>query len=95
MTREEILGCTGQIGIVPGVRVPEKELVLFAAETLYEAGIPIVEIMMTVPDAVGVIGRGNSTDGERVHLCRRLGTRDPIGANTEGSATNPSEAVDL
>ncbi len=57
MTREEILGCIGQIGIVPGVRVPEKDLALFAAETLYEAGIPIVEITMTVPDAVDVIAQ--------------------------------------
>lgn len=42
---------------MPSVRVSETELALFAAETVYEAGIPVVEITMTVPNAVEVIGQ--------------------------------------
>jgi 2-dehydro-3-deoxyphosphogluconate aldolase/(4S)-4-hydroxy-2-oxoglutarate aldolase len=37
------------------VRVPSRDLALFAAETVYSAGIPIVEITLTVPGALQVI----------------------------------------
>jgi 2-dehydro-3-deoxyphosphogluconate aldolase / (4S)-4-hydroxy-2-oxoglutarate aldolase len=87
MTREEITSCIRQIGIVPGVRIDEKELALFAAETLYESGIPIVEITMTVPDAVDVIsqitraypgcvvGGGTVLDVEAAQRCIDAGAR--------------------
>lgn len=42
---------------MPSVRVREAELALFAAETVYEAGIPVVEITMTVPNAIEVIAQ--------------------------------------
>ena len=60
MNKEQISERIKEIGIVPGVRVHDAELALFAAETLYEAGIPIVEITMTVPGAVGVISQLSS-----------------------------------
>ncbi len=44
-----------RIGILPCVRVNSPELARFAAETVVEAGIPVVEITMTVPGAVNVI----------------------------------------
>jgi 2-dehydro-3-deoxyphosphogluconate aldolase / (4S)-4-hydroxy-2-oxoglutarate aldolase len=87
MTRDEILACIRQIGIVPGVRVSDKEMALFAAETLHEAGIPIVEITMTVPDAVDVIsqvasrypdcvvGGGTVLDAETARRCIDAGAR--------------------
>jgi len=40
---------------VPGVRVSNADYARYAAETLHHAGIPIVEITMTVPDGTHVI----------------------------------------
>ncbi|SRR5712692_7936027 len=43
------------IGIIPSVRLSSAEDARFAAETMSQAGIPIVEITMTVPGALAVI----------------------------------------
>ena len=57
MTRKEICARIEEIGIMPSVRVNAADLALFAAETVYEAGIKVVEITNTVPNAVAVIGQ--------------------------------------
>ena len=44
-----------EIGIIPSIRTRSAEGARFAAETVAEAGIPIVEITMTVPDALRVV----------------------------------------
>jgi 2-dehydro-3-deoxyphosphogluconate aldolase/(4S)-4-hydroxy-2-oxoglutarate aldolase len=44
-----------EIGIIPAVRTASAEEARFAAETVTQAGIPIVEITMTVPGALDVI----------------------------------------
>jgi len=44
-----------EIGIIPAIRVSSAEDALFAAEAICDAGIPIVEVTMTVPGAVEVI----------------------------------------
>jgi 2-dehydro-3-deoxyphosphogluconate aldolase/(4S)-4-hydroxy-2-oxoglutarate aldolase len=44
-----------EIGIFPGIRVKTADQALYAAETLYHAGIPVAEITMTVPGAIEVI----------------------------------------
>jgi 2-dehydro-3-deoxyphosphogluconate aldolase / (4S)-4-hydroxy-2-oxoglutarate aldolase len=44
-----------EIGIIPSVRTSSAAEARFAAETMFEAGIPIVEITMTVPEALSVI----------------------------------------
>lgn len=56
MTREEVKEMIARIGIFPAIRVGDPGDALYAAETLYEAGIPIAEITMTTPGAVEVIG---------------------------------------
>jgi 2-dehydro-3-deoxyphosphogluconate aldolase/(4S)-4-hydroxy-2-oxoglutarate aldolase len=85
MNRQEICSRIAEIGIMPSVRVPEAELALFAAETVYEAGIPVVEITMTVPNAVEVIaqlsqnfpsfvvGAGTVLDAETAERCLAAG----------------------
>jgi 2-dehydro-3-deoxyphosphogluconate aldolase/(4S)-4-hydroxy-2-oxoglutarate aldolase len=55
MTRLEVRSQIQEIGIVPAIRVSSAEDALFAAETVHNAGIPLVEITLTVPGAVGVI----------------------------------------
>ena len=42
---------------MPAVRAGVKDLALFAADTLHDAGIPVVEITQTVPNAVDVIAQ--------------------------------------
>jgi 2-dehydro-3-deoxyphosphogluconate aldolase/(4S)-4-hydroxy-2-oxoglutarate aldolase len=56
-TREQIHLRIGQIGIIPAIRFASAEDALFAAETVASAGIPILEISMTVPGAMGIISQ--------------------------------------
>jgi 2-dehydro-3-deoxyphosphogluconate aldolase / (4S)-4-hydroxy-2-oxoglutarate aldolase len=56
MKRDEVRELIKRIGILPSVRVTSRDLASFAAETLYSSGIPIVEITMTTPGALEVIG---------------------------------------
>jgi 2-dehydro-3-deoxyphosphogluconate aldolase/(4S)-4-hydroxy-2-oxoglutarate aldolase len=87
MKREEIRARIEEVGIFPAVRVGSADLALFAAESVYEAGIPIAEITMTVPGAVGVIaqlsrqypalivGAGTVLDAETAQRCLDAGAR--------------------
>src|SRR5580693_4437785 len=87
MNKDEIRARIRGIGIVPGVRVQDADLAVFAAESVYEAGIPIVEITMTVPGAIGVIsqlakkypdlivGAGTVLDAETARSCLDAGAR--------------------
>jgi 2-dehydro-3-deoxyphosphogluconate aldolase/(4S)-4-hydroxy-2-oxoglutarate aldolase len=56
MTRVEVCTVIEETGIIPSVRVSSAEDARFAAETVYHAGIPVVEITMTTPGAIDVIG---------------------------------------
>jgi 2-dehydro-3-deoxyphosphogluconate aldolase/(4S)-4-hydroxy-2-oxoglutarate aldolase len=55
LTKEEVRSRIHEIGIIPAVRLHSAEDALFAAEAVCGAGIPIVEVTMTVPGAVDVI----------------------------------------
>jgi 2-dehydro-3-deoxyphosphogluconate aldolase/(4S)-4-hydroxy-2-oxoglutarate aldolase len=55
MTREEIRARIEEVGIIPAIRVSSTEDALFAADAVAAHGIPIVEVTMTVPGAIGVI----------------------------------------
>lgn len=44
-----------QVGVIPSVRTKSAENARFAAETIIEAGIPIVEISMIVTEALRII----------------------------------------
>jgi 2-dehydro-3-deoxyphosphogluconate aldolase / (4S)-4-hydroxy-2-oxoglutarate aldolase len=57
VTLEERLLRIEEIGIIPSVRVSSAADALFASEAVFSSGIPVVEITMTIPDAVGVISR--------------------------------------
>ena len=87
MSRKEICARIEEVGIMPSVRVAAADLALFAAETVYEAGIPIVEITNTVPNAVQVIaqltrnypdfivGAGTVLDVETAQRCLDAGAK--------------------
>lgn len=61
MNKERVRRTIEKIGIIPAVRVGSPEDARFAAETVDNAGLPIVEITMTVPNAIEVI-RGLASD---------------------------------
>jgi 2-dehydro-3-deoxyphosphogluconate aldolase/(4S)-4-hydroxy-2-oxoglutarate aldolase len=85
MDRKEVRTRIEEIGIIPSVRVSSKELALFAAETVNQAGIPVAEITMTVPGAIEVIaqlarsdagfivGAGTVLDAETARRCLDAG----------------------
>jgi len=87
MKREEVRARIEEIGILPSVRVTSRDLALFAAETVYAAGIPIVEITLTSPGALEVIsdlsrrypdfvvGAGTVLDEESARRCVDAGAR--------------------
>ncbi len=52
-TKEEVCARIKEIGILPAIRVPSAEDALFAAGEMLKWGIPVVELTMTVPGAIG------------------------------------------
>jgi 2-dehydro-3-deoxyphosphogluconate aldolase/(4S)-4-hydroxy-2-oxoglutarate aldolase len=72
MTREEVRRRILDIGIVPVVRASSADQAISAAQAVSAGGIPIVEVTMTVPGAIGVIEE----------LARSMGGELLIGAGT-------------
>jgi 2-dehydro-3-deoxyphosphogluconate aldolase/(4S)-4-hydroxy-2-oxoglutarate aldolase len=56
MNKHEVRTQIEEVGILPCVRVTSETHARFAAETVYAAEIPVVEITLTVPGALNVIG---------------------------------------
>jgi 2-dehydro-3-deoxyphosphogluconate aldolase/(4S)-4-hydroxy-2-oxoglutarate aldolase len=55
MTREEVCARIEQTGIIPAIRVHSAKDAIFAANSVFNGGILIAELTMTVPDATRVI----------------------------------------
>jgi 2-dehydro-3-deoxyphosphogluconate aldolase/(4S)-4-hydroxy-2-oxoglutarate aldolase len=85
---ESVIRRIGEIGIIPVVRAATVEEATLAVEAVCAGGIPIVEITMTVPNAVTVIrsvaqqlgsdvliGAGTVTSAEQAELCIRAGAK--------------------
>ena len=53
--RQEVRARIEEIGIIPAIRLSSADDALFAAEAIESAGIPIVEVTMTIPGATTVI----------------------------------------
>jgi 2-dehydro-3-deoxyphosphogluconate aldolase / (4S)-4-hydroxy-2-oxoglutarate aldolase len=86
MTIDEVIARIGEVGIVPVVRSATVEEATRAVEAICAGGIPVVEITMTVPDAVSVIrevaqrhrgtvliGAGTVTTSEQADRCLSAG----------------------
>lgn len=81
MTKDEVCARIREIAIVPAIRVSSGDDAHFAAEAVTRGGIPIVEITMTVPGAVGlmahlvksdpkiIVGAGTVLDADTARLC--------------------------
>lgn len=66
MTKEENRKRIADVGIIPVVRASSPYQALLAAEAVCAGGIPIVEVTMTVPGAIEVIGQLAKTAGHDV-----------------------------
>jgi len=85
MTKEQVCALIKEVGIIPAVRVSSNEDAHFATEAVASAGIPIVEITMTVPHACElishlvhdhkdiVVGAGTVLDIEVARQCEDSG----------------------
>jgi len=80
MEKRSVLARIEEVGIIPVVRVESGDLAIAVAEVIRDSGIPILEITMTVPDAVKVIEK----------LSNRYGEDVLIGA---GTVLNPETAA--
>ena len=87
MVRKEVRARIEEIGLVPAVRVSAADDARFAAESILQGGIRIVEIAMTVPGALDVIvdlvkrvptmivGAGSVLDEETARQCVDAGAK--------------------
>lgn len=86
MTINDVIGRIGEIGIVPVVRATTADEASKVVEAICAGGIAVVEITMTVPNAISVIGdlaqqyrgkvligAGTVTTAEQAELCIRAG----------------------
>jgi len=86
MTIDDVIRKIGEIGVVPVVRAATVDEATRAVQAICAGGIPIVEITMTVPNAVSVIrevakqygsnvliGAGTVTSAEQAESCLRAG----------------------
>jgi 2-dehydro-3-deoxyphosphogluconate aldolase/(4S)-4-hydroxy-2-oxoglutarate aldolase len=84
MTRVEVCRRLEEVGIVPVVRLPSAVLAARAVEAVLAGGISVVEITMTVPEAIGLIRS----------LRDRFGDRALVGAGTVLTAAQAQECID-
>ena len=87
MHSKEVCKRMSEIGIVPCARVKDPDHVRFAAETLYAAGIPVLEVPLTVPRATEaiaevakrfpdmIVGAGSVLDAASAQRCIDAGAR--------------------
>jgi 2-dehydro-3-deoxyphosphogluconate aldolase/(4S)-4-hydroxy-2-oxoglutarate aldolase len=68
MSRDQQLRRILDCGIVAVVRAPDNRRLVEVCQALSEGGVPVVEITMTVPDAIDVIRHVRNELGERVLL---------------------------
>lgn len=82
--REEIVARLREVGIIPIIRAPNADVAMPVAEALLQAGLPVAEITMTVPNAIQEIGA----------VVKRLAGKILVGAGTVTDADTARRAVD-
>jgi 2-dehydro-3-deoxyphosphogluconate aldolase / (4S)-4-hydroxy-2-oxoglutarate aldolase len=84
MKIDDVIRRIGEIGIVPVVRAATVEDANRAVEAICAGGIPILEITMTVPDAISVIR----------HVVREHGNKAVVGAGTVTTGEQAEKCID-
>jgi 2-dehydro-3-deoxyphosphogluconate aldolase / (4S)-4-hydroxy-2-oxoglutarate aldolase len=87
LNKQEVRRRIEEVGIIPSIRVSTTEDALFAAEAIAGGGIPILEVTLTVPEAIRVIdhvvkrapevivGAGSVHDVETAKRCLDVGAK--------------------
>jgi 2-dehydro-3-deoxyphosphogluconate aldolase / (4S)-4-hydroxy-2-oxoglutarate aldolase len=87
MTKQEVRAWIEETGVIAAVRERSKEDAVFAAESVAQSGIPVVEIALTLPQATSVIthlaktipgiivGAGSVTNSEAAQLSLDAGAQ--------------------
>ena|SRR5579871_2731183 len=101
MNIEEVIHRIEEIGIIPVVRAATVEEANRAVEAICAGGIPVVEITMTVPNAISVIrevakqrggdvliGAGTVTNAEQAESCLRAGAQFLVSPGLSVSVLN-------
>jgi 2-dehydro-3-deoxyphosphogluconate aldolase/(4S)-4-hydroxy-2-oxoglutarate aldolase len=84
MTKEENRKRIAEVGIIPVVRASSAHQALLAVEAIRAGGISIVEVTMTVPGAIEVIGQ----------LAKTAGSDVLVGAGTVLDAKTAQQCLD-
>jgi 2-dehydro-3-deoxyphosphogluconate aldolase / (4S)-4-hydroxy-2-oxoglutarate aldolase len=82
--QEAALATIRDIGIIPVIRAGNADAAFAATEALVGAGLTIAEVTMTVPDALGVVGR----------IVKRFGDAVLVGAGTVTDVESARRAID-
>jgi len=72
MTKQDVLRKIGEVGLVPVVRARSADEAMKVVDAICAGGVPILEITMTVPGAIGVMEQ----------VSRRFGSDVVLGAGT-------------
>lgn len=88
MTKPELLAKIAEVGLVPVVRAQGPDEAMKVVDAIREGGVPVLEITMTVPGALGVmeqlsrkfgddvlLGAGTVLDPETARACILAGAR--------------------
>jgi 2-dehydro-3-deoxyphosphogluconate aldolase/(4S)-4-hydroxy-2-oxoglutarate aldolase len=87
MKKQELRNRVDEMGLVPVIRTSSAADARFAVEEVAQAGVPIIEVTMTVPGALEVIGElaksvpgvilgaGTVMDAETAHACIAAGAQ--------------------
>ncbi len=73
-----------EVGIIPIIRAPSADAVMPVAEALLQAGLPVVEITLTVPNAIDAISA----------VAKRFSGKLLVGAGTLTDAETARRAVE-
>jgi 2-dehydro-3-deoxyphosphogluconate aldolase / (4S)-4-hydroxy-2-oxoglutarate aldolase len=105
MTIDDVIRKIEEIAIIPVVRAATVDEATRAVEAIYAGGIPIVEITMTVPNAVTVIrevaqeyrsrvlvGAGTVTTGDQAELCVRAGAEFIVSPGLSASVLSVAQS---
>ncbi len=95
-TKAEVLTRIRETGIIPVVRVPSPALAMRAVAAVRQGGVPVVEITMSVPGAIGIIealvaaagdevlvGAGTVLDAATAAQCIRAGAAFIVSPATD------------
>ena len=84
MAKVDVLKRIEEVGVIPVVRATSSDEAIAVAEAIGEGGIPLLEITLTVPGAVGVIAE----------LSKRYGNDVLVGAGTVLDAEAARACID-